>query len=183
MVSDSVLYFRRMDIQDQPVTDTRHVLDVCNEYRFLRERLKEDKSGWWRIRFVFWQAYYMSNMELYRQLSDDLKPLLSKRMQGDLLEAVRGKELNRDNLDILTKDEIELLFKSVKDFDSYQRNKIKEQNKERSKNLSLNARIAKRSQEKYEVGNCQVSRSQTCEWRTEEPFLECKDSKTIAGKV
>lgn len=183
MVSDGVLYYRRMELPEELVKDSRNILDVCHEYQYLREQLQKDKDLWWRIRFTFWQAYYASNMELYGKLSEDLKPSLSKRMQGDLLQAIRQKELNRDNLDILIRDEILLLLKSTNEFDEYQKNKTWNQEKDRVETIDRNERIAKRAAMQYEEEDELVRMEMDARLEAERKKVDPLDKKWLMDEM
>ena len=117
-MSVAPMYYKRMDIE-KTIRDQAEAMVICNEYRQLRNRLRKETETWWKMRLVFWQAYYESCIRVYDRLSDDLKPILSKRMQGDIIEAIRNKEFSRQHFDILRKEEMELLLKSPAEFDAY----------------------------------------------------------------
>ena len=132
-VSASVQYNRQLDLQNK-ITDVRAVTDICDEFRFLERELKKDKKLWWRMRLVFWQAYYDRNMLFYEMLAPELREKLSKRMQADIKGAISRKEYNMDHFDITVRSEMELLMRSVEEFDNFQKEKIRkrEQSCERS---------------------------------------------------
>ena len=83
-----------------------------------------------------WQSYYEQNMLFYEKLSEDIRPALLKRMQGDLQNAIYRKEFSRDHFDVTVRDEMELLLESTAEFDRLQRNKEQERRRERRKDVS-----------------------------------------------
>ncbi|MCR4746132.1 MAG: glycosyltransferase family 2 protein, partial [Lachnospiraceae bacterium] len=123
-MSVDVKYRRRMNLTEYQIKEPIAVKDVCDEFRFLKEQLKKDPQLWWKMRLVYWQAYYDRNMQLYEGLSDDLRARLSKKLQADIKEAIIKKEFSRDHFDIRVRDEMELLMKSADEFDRYQSEKI-----------------------------------------------------------
>ncbi|MBQ8969919.1 MAG: hypothetical protein IJ073_01210, partial [Lachnospiraceae bacterium] len=134
--SVEILCERRMDGIKSRITDVRSALDVCNEFRALEVLLKEEPKLWWKTRLVFWQSYYEQNMLFYENLSEDIRPALLKRMQGDLQNAIYRKEFSRDHFDVTVRDEMELLLESTAEFDRFQRNKEQERRQERRKEVS-----------------------------------------------
>lgn len=141
-ISVDPLYERRMDDEERKITDARSVTDICDEFRFLEKRLKEDQSLWWKYRLVFWQAYYDRNMLLYERLSDDLKPKLSRRMQADINSAIYRKEYSREHFDITVREEMELLIKSPDEFDRCQAGKIRKRERARVQALNKGNRFS-----------------------------------------
>ena len=128
-VSVDVKYSCRMDLPGLRIKDSKIVTDVCEEFRFLKAQLQKDSALWWRMRLVYWQAYYDRNMLLYEQLSDDLRVRLSKRLQADIKEAIYRKEFSREHFDVRVRDEMELLLKSTNEFDKLQDRKLSEREK------------------------------------------------------
>ena len=134
-------YERRMDVEKERITEATAFMDICNEFRFLKEKLCEDQKLWWQMRLVFWQAYYDRNMLLYEHLSDELRANLSKRMQADIKDAIFRKEYSKDHFDIRVREEMELLLKSASEFDRYQQRKIMEREKARDEALKREDRL------------------------------------------
>lgn len=141
-VSVDIYYSRNMDIQSKLITDSRVINDFCSEYKYLRDRLREDSKKWWTYRLVYWQTYYDRAMLLYERLSDDLKSVFSKRMQADIRGAVLHKEYSEEHFDIRVRDEMQLLMKSTPEFDRYQAERIKKRKKERDVLLRREDRIS-----------------------------------------
>ena len=135
-----VLGSRGMDIPTQKISDARAVKDMGTEFQYLKEKLQEDGKLWQRMRLVFWQAYYNRSMMLYERLSDELKVLLSKRMQADIRDALRRKEYSREHFDITVREEMLLLLKDTKEFDRYQQGKIRKRELERDKAIAREER-------------------------------------------
>lgn len=150
-LSVEVLYERRMDVMGHRITDAGTVTDVCDEFRFLEERLKEDRNLWWKYRLVFWQAYYDRNMLHYERLSDNLRSRLSKRMQADIKNAIYHKEYSADHFDIAVRDEMELLLKSTDDFDRYQADRLRKREQERTQALAKEERLSELFHEETEI--------------------------------
>lgn len=123
-----ILYYRRLEAPREFFDDTRVIGDLSSEYRHLKMWLQENPSQWWQTRYIFWQAYYRSNMELYGVLSENLKPVLTKRMQAELMRALRNREVSRERLAASTKD-IEILLRSANAFDERQKEKMLERKK------------------------------------------------------
>ena len=117
------------------------VTDVCDEFKYLKAQLQKDSKFWWRMRLVYWQAYYDRNMQLYEKLSDDLRARLSKKLQADIKEAIFKKEFSRNHFDIRVRDEMELLMKSTDEFDRFQAKKIVERLKARDKTARIDDRL------------------------------------------
>ena len=140
--SVEIYYSRRLDIQSKLITDSRVINDFCSEYKYLRDRLLEDSKIWWTYRLVYWQSYYDRAMLLYERLSDDLKSVLSKRMQADIRGAVSRKEYGEEHFDIRVRNEMQLLMKSTSEFDRYQAGKIKKRIKKRDALLRREDRIS-----------------------------------------
>ena len=149
----AIYYYRRMEIIREPVSDSRAVRDVCAEFRYLKKKLMEDTDTWQKMRYVYWQAYYTENLSLYEKLSGDLRPVLSKRMQGDLIEAINRKEFSREHFDIRVRDEMELLLKSPKAFDADWSGKDRARKSKRDSGIDLRQKISDRiaAQEKMDV--------------------------------
>ncbi len=141
-ISADVKYSFSNDLYGLRITDADVVVDVCNEFRFLKEQLQKESQLWWRMRLVYWQAYYERNMLLYELLSDDLRPKLSKKLQADIKEAIYRKEFSRDHFDVRVRDEMELLMISTKKFDEYKRNSSAEHGNKRVKESSIDNRLA-----------------------------------------
>ena len=141
-ISVDVKFTKEMDIPTERITDPRVVTGVRDEFRFLKERLQKDQKLWWRMRLIYWQAYYDRNMQLYEKLSDDLRARLSKKLQADIKEAIIRKEFSRDHFDIRVRDEMELLMKSTDEFDGFQAEKIIEREKARDKATRIDDRLA-----------------------------------------
>ena len=131
--SARVLYERRRDIINIRLTDRVKALDVCGEFYFLKKKLKEDDKLWQKCRFIFWQSYYDSNMDYYEKLDGDIRPVLSKRMQADIREAVQRGEYSREHFDITVRSEMELLMRSTDEFDRFQLDKQRERKRARDK--------------------------------------------------
>ena len=68
-----VKYSRRMDLTGNQINEPTTAQDVCDEFRFLKEQLQKDSKLWWKMRLVYWQAYYDRNMQIYEKLTDELK--------------------------------------------------------------------------------------------------------------
>jgi len=141
-ISVDVKYHQRIDLSAKKITDTTVVTDVCDEFKYLKAMLQKDSKLWWKMRLVYWQAYYDRNMQLYEKLSDDLRARLSKRLQADIKEAIIKKEFSRDHFDIRVRDKMELLMKSVDEFDRFQAKKIIEREKARDKAVRIDDRLA-----------------------------------------
>lgn len=141
-ISVDVKYHQRIDLSAKKITDTTVVTDVCDEFKYLKAMLQKDSNLWWKMRLVYWQAYYDRNMQLYEKLSDDLRARLSKRLQADIKEAIIKKEFSRDHFDIRVRDEMELLMKSANEFDRFQAKKIIEREKARDKAVRIDDRLA-----------------------------------------
>ena len=116
---------KHLDEITYPAPDAKAAMDVCDEFRYLKQRLLEDSELWWRMRLVFWQAYYDRNMLLYERLSDESRRRLSKRMQADLKAAIHHKEYSKEHFDIVVREDMELLLKSSDEFDICQKAKLK----------------------------------------------------------
>ena len=140
-ISVDVKYHQRIDLSGQQITDTTVVTDVCDEFKYLKAQLQKDSKLWWKMRLVYWQAYYDRNMQLYEKLSDDLKARLSKKLQADIKEAIFRKEFSRDHFDIRVRDEMELLMKSTDEFDRFQAKKIIEREKARDNAVQIDDRL------------------------------------------
>lgn len=152
-ISIDVEFNKELYVLKERFTDTGVTMDVCAEFRFLREKLQEDQKLWWKMRLIYWQVYYDRNMQLYEKLSDDLRANLSKKMKADLKEAIYKKEYSRDHFDIRVRDEMELLMKSTVEFDRYQAKKISEREKLRDAEIGIDDRLSeiKASEEKDEI--------------------------------
>lgn len=140
-LSVSIQYGRRAETGKRRITEPGTVADVCDEFRFLRKKLKEDQNLWWKSRLVFWQAYYDRNMLLYEKLSDNLRSKLSKRMQADIKDAIYHKEYSREHFDVTVREEMEILLHSVEEFDRYQTDKLLKREKERDEALIREKRL------------------------------------------
>ena len=140
-ISVDAKFNKELNVLKQRITDSGAAMDVCAEFRFLRQRLHEDQKLWWKMRLIYWQAYYDRNMQLYEKLSDDLRASLSKKMQADLKDAINKKEYSRDHFDIRVRDEMELLIKSTVEFDRYQAKKISEREKRRDAEIGIENRL------------------------------------------
>ena len=150
MISAAAHYYCRMDIPKNPLRDQKAVADVCREFRGLREKLKENPADWQMLRYVFWQSYYAENMEMYEKLSFDLRSELSRRMQGDILQAIRNGEFSDEYFDVTVREEMELLLKSADAFDDFQEKRMRQRRKARNEYLARDKRIAYISSETEE---------------------------------
>lgn len=166
------LYERRMDIVEQKITDARITKDICDEFRFLEGRLKENSDLWWKMRLVFWQSYYDRNMLLYERLSDNLRPRLSRRMQADIKHAISRKEYSRNHFDITVRDEMELLIKSTDEFDRYQADKIRKRERERSEAHIKEDRFNELRHVESEVERISIETAEHMEQRRQENRLD-----------
>lgn len=133
--SVAIMCSRGMYKQKQKINDARAIKDIGDEFKYLQEKLKEDTNLWWRMRLVFWQAYYDRNMMLYEKLSDELRPVMSKKMQADIQMAINNKEFSRKHFDITVRDEMELLLKSTDEFDRFQNTKIRKREQKRDESV------------------------------------------------
>ena len=140
-ISVDAKFNHELNVLKQRITNPVAAMDVCAEFRFLRGKLQEDQKLWWKVRLIYWQAYYDRNMQLYEKLSDDLRASLSKKMQADLKEAIYKKEYSRDHFDIRVRDEMELLMKSTEEFDRHQAKKISEREKLRDAAIGIDNRL------------------------------------------
>lgn len=120
-ISMQILSTIDTDCHAELVDDPKAVTDVCNEYRYLEKKIKAEPKEWWKTRYTFWQSYFRSNLEYYSRLTDELKPVLSKRMQGDIKMAIQRGDFSEAHFDVMTKDLMELLIKSPKRFDDEMR--------------------------------------------------------------
>lgn len=140
-ISVDVEFNKEVDIPTERITDPRVVTDVRDEFRFLKEKLQKDQKLWWRMRLIYWQAYYDRNMQLYEFISDDIRSSLSNKLQNDIKEAIHKKEYSRDHFDISVRYEMELLMKSTEEFDRYQAEKIARREKARDAEIGRDNRL------------------------------------------
>lgn len=152
-ISVDVIFNKEVDIPTELISDPRVVTDVRDEFRFLKTKLQEDEKLWWRMRLIYWQAYYDRNMQLYEHLPDDIRPSLSNRIRNDIKEAINKKEYSRDHFDISVRDEMELLMKSTEEFDRYQAEKIAKRERARDAEIGRDNRLTEIivSEKEYEI--------------------------------
>ena len=152
-ISVDVIFNKEVDIPTELISDPRVVTDVRDEFRFLKTKLQEDEKLWWRMRLIYWQAYYDRNMQLYEHLPDDIRPSLSNKIRNDIKEAINKKEYSRDHFDISVRDEMELLMKSTEEFDRYQAEKIAMREKARDAEIGRDNRLTEIivSEKEYEI--------------------------------
>lgn len=152
-ISVDVIFNKEVDIPTELISDPRVVTDVRDEFRFLKTKLQEDEKLWWRMRLIYWQAYYDRNMQLYEHLPDDIRPSLSNKIRNDIKEAINKKEYSRDHFDISVRDEMELLMKSTEEFDRYQAEKIAKRERARDAEIGRDNRLTEIivSEKEYEI--------------------------------
>ncbi|WP_207637311.1 glycosyltransferase family 2 protein [Oribacterium sp. NK2B42] len=140
-ISVDAIFNKEVDIPTERIADPRVVTDVRDEFRFLKEKLQEDQKLWWRMRLIYWQAYYDRTMQLYELISDDIRPSLSNKIRNDIEEAINKKEYSMDHFDISVRDEMELLMKSTEEFDRYQAEKIARRESARDAEIGRDNRL------------------------------------------
>ena len=125
-------YHYRQDNPNASVKNPEKVVNTCSEYEYIRTRIESDSAVWNRVRPAYWQAYFQSNMAAYEQLSNELQPLLSKRMNSELRLADGQGEIKRDLFDVDTIEWLKLLLKSSDEFDHEWRRRDAERTKLRN---------------------------------------------------
>lgn len=53
-ISIDVEFNKELYVLKERFTDTGVTMDVCAEFRFLREKLQEDQKLWWKMRLIYW---------------------------------------------------------------------------------------------------------------------------------
>lgn len=137
-----VLCSHCMEKKEPQISDEKITFDVCNEFKYLKEKLREDEKLWQRMRLVFWQSYYDWNVKLYERLSEDIRSGLSSRMRADIKEAIYRREYSRDHFDVTVRKEMELLIESADEFDEYQSRKLSEKSKRKADDAAWHKRRA-----------------------------------------
>ncbi len=152
-MSAVICYYRRLDIRRQQAEETGAVYDICEEFKALKQKLMEKPAEWQRMRYLFWQSYYTENMKLYEILSKEQRAVLVKRMQADILGAIRRKEFSRDHFDIGMREEMELLLASPAKFEAARERKDLARRRERDRYLDRRERAGVRiaAQEKRDT--------------------------------
>ncbi len=116
MLLRDYFYHYRRDNPNASVNNPNRTFVMCEEYRFVKERISRDSRIWERVLPAYYHALFRSYFVTYERLDRALRPDFVKRFYAEMREGYEQGAVCRELFDAYELDYLDVLLKSGKEF-------------------------------------------------------------------
>lgn len=109
-------YLYRQDNPDSSVHDRGKVFACCDEYAFLRSRLRQDAALYDKVKSVVGRGMYLAYMSALKRIAPEAREAFADRFAQDLRQAVAAGEIERADFPVQSWEGVQKLLSSPRAF-------------------------------------------------------------------
>lgn len=110
-------YCYRRDNPNASVKNPNRTFIMCDEYRFVRDKVSKDRHTWERVKPAYYHEMFRSYFVTYERLAPHLRPEFADRFYGEIKEGYETGSIERELFDEYELEYLDVLLASREEFE------------------------------------------------------------------